>query len=75
MTDIARGEWGFDGFFISDDGALDNIYSAHHYVNSTYWAAVVAANAGVNLDLPPTPNSVFFQLGSAVGNGLVLSEN
>lgn len=35
QNDIARGEWGFDGFFVSDCGAVGGIMTGHHYTNNS----------------------------------------
>ncbi|AKV55949.1 putative beta-glucosidase [Bifidobacterium actinocoloniiforme DSM 22766] len=40
MTDILRGEWGFDGIVMSDWGAVHN--------------RAAALNAGLNLEMPPS---------------------
>ena len=47
LKDIARGEWGFEGFHISDWDAIGYIYSKHHYAKSLLDAVALAANAGM----------------------------
>jgi beta-D-xylosidase 4 len=35
LKDVARGEWGFEGYITSDCDADDDVFSAHHYLNQT----------------------------------------
>lgn len=62
LTEILRNGMNFTGYVVSDDDALVSIYSAHHYVNSTEDAAIVAAKAGVNLELADSPGATMFEL-------------
>ena len=55
--------------YISDADAIELIHTGHHYVNSSLDAAVVAALAGVNLELGSHP--VYVQLYDAVAKNLV----
>ena len=32
--DILRGEWGFNGYVVSDCGAIDDIYQRHHFLKT-----------------------------------------
>jgi beta-glucosidase len=50
MTDILRTEWGFDGFTVSDCGAIDNIYSSHRYVPTAEEAAALSVKAGTDIN-------------------------
>jgi beta-glucosidase len=50
LTDIVRNTWGFDGFFVSDLGAVSGIAS-HRQAGSLPEAASLALNAGVDVDL------------------------
>lgn len=66
-----RKEYGFKGYYVTDWGAIDFAFTAHHYYNSTLEAAAGAANAGVNLELPQSPSPAYLQLTAAVLKGLV----
>jgi len=49
LTDILRKQWGFDGFVVSDGGAIANIWRYHKYVPTAEDAAAVAVKAGCDL--------------------------
>ncbi len=51
LTDLLRNQWGFDGYVVSDCGAIHNIWGTqeHHYVNTPEEAAAAAVKAGCNL--------------------------
>lgn len=40
LTDILRGEWGFDGYVVSDEGAVELIMLGHHYTHTFLETAV-----------------------------------
>lgn len=40
LTDILRGEWGFDGYVVSDEGAVELIMLGHHYTRTFVETAV-----------------------------------
>ena len=50
LTDILRGEWGFDGYVVSDCSGVGRLWDAHHYVDRPEDAASAALNAGVDLE-------------------------
>ncbi|HUI29377.1 MAG TPA: glycoside hydrolase family 3 N-terminal domain-containing protein [Candidatus Acidoferrales bacterium] len=57
LRDVLRGEWGFDGYVVSDYYAITELNSkddthSHGVAKDKREAAVLAANAGVNIELP-----------------------
>ena len=50
MKDVLRDEWGFEGYFVSDCGAITDIYANHKFTASLPEAAAVALKAGCNLN-------------------------
>lgn len=50
LTDILRAEWGFDGYVVTDCGALHNMVTDHKYAKSMLESAAFAINAGVDLE-------------------------
>ena len=51
LTDLLHQQWGFDGYVVSDCGAIHNIWGSgeHHYVATPEEAAAAAVKAGCNL--------------------------
>ena len=50
LMEILRGQWGFRGYFVSDCGAITDIYKGHHYTESLTEAAACALHAGCDLN-------------------------
>ena len=50
IRDILRGDWGFDGYFVSDCGAIKDIYEGHRYKESPESASAAALRAGCDLN-------------------------
>jgi len=50
LTDVLRGRWHFDGFVVSDCGAVSNICSTHHYVRTPAEAGAAALNSGLDME-------------------------
>jgi len=72
LTDVLRGEWGFNrGFVVSDLYSIDGIRHTHHVVKTQQEAGIAALLAGVDVDLG---GNCFAQLVSAVKNGKVSEE-
>jgi len=51
LTDLVRGKWGFEGFFVSDLGSIRGLMSSHRVASSPTQAASLALNAGLDVDL------------------------
>lgn len=49
MTDILRHEWGFDGYVVSDCGAISDIWKGHGFAKSEAEASSLAVKAGTDL--------------------------
>ncbi len=49
MTEILRKEWGFDGYVVSDCGAISDIWKGHKFARSEAEAAAMAVKAGTDL--------------------------
>ncbi|MDR1593037.1 MAG: glycoside hydrolase family 3 C-terminal domain-containing protein [Prevotellaceae bacterium] len=49
LTDVLRNEWGFDGFVISDLGAIALQYNKHFTAATEEEAIIASVNAGINM--------------------------
>lgn len=75
LTDILRTEWGFKGYVVSDEGAIECIMTRHNYTSSFLETATVSVNAGVNLELSSNlPDNVFMKITEAVAKGNITKE-
>ena len=69
LTEMLRGEWGFDrGFVVSDLFSIDGLKGTHRTATSSQEAAIQALLAGVNVDLG---GNCYAQLVEAVRSGKV----
>ncbi len=50
LNDLLRKEWGFDGYVVSDCGAIKALVNNHHFVDTKEEAAKVAIEAGLDLE-------------------------
>jgi beta-glucosidase len=67
MVDILRGEWGFDGYVVSDCGAVYDIWHGHKFVKTAVDASALAVKAGTDL----TCGTEYASLVQAVKNGQI----
>jgi beta-glucosidase len=52
MTDVLRGEWGFEGFVVADYEAIQDLMRRHAVAESLESAAAQALAAGIDIELP-----------------------
>ena len=50
LFDVLRSEWGFEGYVVSDCGAINDIYANHHYASSAAEACAMGINGGTDLN-------------------------
>ncbi|XP_043915951.1 probable beta-D-xylosidase 5 [Protopterus annectens] len=75
LTDILHTEWGFKGYVVSDEGAIEFIMTRHNYTTSFLETAIASVNAGVNLELSINlPDNVFMKISEAVAKGNITKE-
>lgn len=74
LTDITRTEWGFEGYVVSDQGAIENIMTAHHYTKTEVETAAAAINAGTCLEDANMEKNIFTYAVDAVNQGLIKME-
>ncbi len=65
-----RGEWGFEGHFVSDCWAIRDFHEGHHVTETPVHSAAMAINAGCDLNCGCT----YCSLMTAVQGGLVKEE-
>ena len=67
LYDILRREWGFDGYVVSDCGAIRDIWEYHKFVKTEAEASALAVRAGTDL----TCGNEYVKLLEALGKGLI----
>jgi beta-glucosidase len=67
LTTILRNEWGFNGYVVSDCGAIGDIYQNHKIVGTPEQASALAVKSGCDLECATTYQS----LKQAVVNKLI----
>ncbi|KAJ6643868.1 Beta-D-xylosidase 3 [Pseudolycoriella hygida] len=50
ITDVIRGQWGFDGYIVSDCGGVNDVLYEHKYTNSTSETCRAVLNAGMDVE-------------------------
>ncbi len=68
LKDVLRKDWGFKGFTVSDLGSIEGLKGSHHVVETIQDAAILSANAGLDVDLG---GNAFFLLIDAVKNNRI----
>jgi beta-glucosidase len=67
LLDILRKEWAFDGYVVSDCGAIDDIYMRHKLVATAEEASALGVTKGCDLEC----GSAYRTLGAALNRGLL----
>lgn len=70
LTSILRNEWGFNGYVVSDCGAIGDIYQRHKIVQTPEEAAALAVKSGCDLECSTT----YEHLKEAVAKKLITEE-
>ena len=71
LTVILRNEWNFNGYVVSDAGALENIVKDHKYLSNYAETSAACINAGCNLELG---NAVYPSISAAVKSQLLTEQ-
>jgi beta-glucosidase len=71
LIDILRDQWGFDGYVVSDCGAIQDIYSGHKLVKTPEQAAALGVTLGCDLEC----GNVYRRLGPALEQGLLTEKD
>jgi len=67
LTELLREEWGFDGLVVSDYGAVSNLRDEHEVAADDREAAVMALEAGIDVELANI--GAYRELADAVADG------
>lgn len=72
LTEVLRGEWGFDGLIVADYIGISLLYQHHNIARDRSEAAALAFGAGLDIELPADDCGA--HLGEAVRRGLISVE-
>eukprot|EP00750_Incisomonas_marina_P023484 INCI5035.7.p1 GENE.INCI5035.7~~INCI5035.7.p1 ORF type:complete len:707 (+),score=122.42 INCI5035.7:169-2289(+) len=50
LNEVARGDWGFDGYITSDCDAVDDVFNQHHYYETAEETVAGVLAAGTDVD-------------------------
>lgn len=67
MTELLREKWGFDGYYVSDCGAIKDFHMHHGLTDTAAESAALALKSGCDLNC----GAVYLQLENAYHQGLV----
>ncbi|MDN3668923.1 glycoside hydrolase family 3 C-terminal domain-containing protein [Echinicola jeungdonensis] len=70
LNQVLRGDWGFDGYVVSDCGAIRDIHTGHNLASSEQEAAAIGIKGGCDLNC----GGYYAYLMEAVEEGLVTEE-
>ncbi len=70
LQDILRDDWGFDGYIVSDCGAISDFHRFHKVTNTLEESAALALKSGTNVNC----GNVYKVLKSALNQGLITEE-
>ena len=67
LGELLRGEWGFNGYVVSDCGAIDDIYKRHNFLKTAEEASALSVKRGTDLECGDS----YKALVNAVKQGLI----
>jgi beta-glucosidase len=70
LEDVLRGQWGFEGYVVSDCGAITDIYQNHKIADNPEQAAAIGVRRGCDLECGRT----YTALKEAVGRGYLTEQ-
>ncbi len=71
IEEILRGEWGFEGHYVSDCGALTDFHLSHKMTKDAAESSALALNHGCDLGC----DHVFSEIPEAIARGLITEEH
>ncbi|ARV16603.1 glycoside hydrolase family 3 C-terminal domain-containing protein [Polaribacter sp. SA4-12] len=70
LQEILRDDWGFDGYVVSDCGAVEDFHKFHKVTQTPEESAALALNSGTNINC----GNVYTVLNNALNQGLITKE-